>query len=661
MKINRLIYILGIVCLSVTTYAQKKEFKFGKINPEDFNIRPSGQDSAAAAVKIFDVGDCYFQYNERTGFSFIFERHIRYKIINKNAYDLADFKIPLYKSSNSNREDLLRMEAATYNMEAGKMAVTKLSKDSKFTEEFNKNYQIKKYTLGNVKEGSIIEYKYAISSPFIFNLRGWTFQSDIPTLYSEYNVRIPEYFVYKPSYQGYYKINQTKNEMVNANYIIGINSNATYTQYVMENVPSLKKEPFITTVDDYMTSIDFELMGTRYPNDTYRDLTGNWPKIIKGLVSDENFGLFVKKNAAAKSLLPSIIKTETDPLKITTLIYNYIKSNVKWNDSYNLYTSELNPKTILDKKTGNSADINLLLLSFLREAKIDANALLVSTRSNGMHPGFPLITKFNSVLVHVKGLGKDLILDATNKDHFLGMVSFENLNHQGFSIDIKTETGAWITTEPEFGDEKIYSYMLTLDKENKLKGSILQYYKGYGALSRRNSYRSNANEAEFIKNIKKDKQGLEIDSYKLNNLDNFDEILSEELAVTIEENVEEAGNLIYLNPLLYERTKENFFKHETRNFPVDFAYPMKESIRAIINFPADYDIEKLPQGGVFKLPENKGSFSISFINQDKTVLVRSTIEINKTLFKPEEYFDIKELFKTIIEKQAEQIVFKKKS
>ncbi|RZJ73436.1 MAG: DUF3858 domain-containing protein, partial [Flavobacterium sp.] len=176
-----------------------------------------------------------------------------------------------------------------------------------------------------------------------------------------------------------------------------------------------------------------------------------------------------------------------------------------------------------------------------------------------------------------------------------------------------------------------------------------------------NKYRSNASETEFVKNIKKNKQGLEIESYKINNLDNFDEILSEELNVTIEENVEEAGNLVYLNPLLYERTKENFFKHETRSFPVDFGYPAKESIRTTINYPDDYEIDKLPKGGIFKLPDNKGSFSISFITQDKTVLVRSIIEINKSSYSPEDYFNIKELFKVIVERQAEQIVFKKKS
>jgi hypothetical protein len=553
------------------------------------------------------------------------------------------------------------MEAATYNMEAGKIVITKLTKDSKFTEEYNKNYQIKKYTLGNVKEGSIIEYKYSIRSPFTFNLKGWAFQSEVPTIYSEYNVKIPEYLIYKPSFNGFYRINQTKNESINAHYVTGVNSSARYTQYALENIPALKEEPFITTMDDYTTSIDFELMATRYPNDIYRDHTGTWPKIIKALVEEENFGGFIKRNSVAKSLLPTILKGETDTLKIVNLIYNYVKSNIKWNDSHRMYTSETNPKTILDKKTGSSADINLILVNFLKEAKIDVNPLLISTRSNGAHPGNPQISKFNNVLAHVKIAGKDIFLDATDNDHFLGMISYESLSHQGFSIDVKSQTGTWIATEPSFLDEKVYNYALTLDKENKLKGTMLQYYKGYSALSLRNRYRSNASETEFIKNIKKNKQGLEIDSYKINNLDNFDEILNEELTVTIEENVEEAGNLIYLNPLLYERTKENFFKHETRSFPVDFAYPMKESIRATITFPDDYEIDKLPKGGVFKLPDNKGSFSISFLTQEKMVLVRSMIEINKSSYSPEDYFNIKELFKVIVERQAEQIVFKKKS
>ena len=41
-------------------------------------------------------------------------------------------------------------------------------------------------------------------------------------------------------------------------------------------------------------------------------------------------------------------------------------------------------------------------------------------------------------------------------------------------------------------------------------------------------------------------------------------------------------------------------------------------------------------------------------------MVKSSINVNKSFYTPEEYFDLKELFKTVVEKQAEQIVFKKK-
>jgi hypothetical protein len=131
--------------------------------------------------------------------------------------------------------------------------------------------------------------------------------------------------------------------------------------------------------------------------------------------------------------------------------------------------------------------------------------------------------------------------------------------------------------------------------------------------------------------------------------------------VVIEDNVEEAGNLVYFSPLLYERTKENLFKQDTRNFPIDFAIPIKENYRIKIDFPENYEIDKLPKGGTYKIPGDLGTFTISFITQEKSLLVRSNIDLVKSVYTTDEYFDIKELFKVIVEKQAEQIVFKKKS
>lgn len=662
----KLIVLLFCNWISIS-YAQtkpaevKKEFKFGKINPKEFDTKSIGQDSAASAIKLFDVGECYFELSPNSGsFIYVFERHVRYKILNKNSYDLANFTIPLYKSSNSSKEDLNYLDGATYNMVDGKMLTSKLNKDAKFTEEYNKNYIIKKYALPNVKEGSIIEFKYRIKSDFIFTLRGWKFQSDVPTLWSEYNVRIPEYLNYKSNLSGYYQVNHPIHATVNASYLTGLNSSAVYDKYTTENVPALKDEPFVTTMDDYIPKIAFELRSTNFPQDIYRDFNGSWDKIIGSLAEDENFGLFINKNSYAKSVLPGILKGEKDSLAVAHLILNYVKNNIKWDNDFSYYASGTNPKTVFEKKTGSSADINLSLLNILKEAKIDAYPVLLSTRSNGEHPGYPVISLFNNVVIATKLGNKMYLLDATDKDLPFGMVERKNLSHQGFIINLKTLNGNWISTEPTIQNEIVYAYNFSLDKDNKLSGKINQYTKGYSALNLRDKYRKTNNETEYIKNFKVDKTGLELSNYKIINLDNLEELLTETMDVVIEDNVEEAGNLVYFSPLLFERTKENMFKHEERKFPVDFAYPFKETYRINLSFPDNYEVEKLPKGGTYKLPDDNGTFSISYLSEGKALMVRSVISVNKSLYTSDEYFDLKELFKMIVEKQAEQIVFKKK-
>ncbi|RZL37244.1 MAG: DUF3857 domain-containing protein, partial [Pedobacter sp.] len=453
----------------------------------------------SSALKIFDVGNCYFEFQVGNGsFVYVYERHIRYKVLNKNGYDLANYKINLYRSNNSAKEDLNNMEAATYNMVDGKMVTSKIGKDAKFSEEFDKKYTIKKFTLPNVKEGSILEFKYKIKSDFIFNIRGFSFQSDIPTLYTEYNVSIPEYFVYKTNFTGYINVKRTKQERVNANYIAGLSSGATLSQYVLENVPALKDEAFITTLDDYRPTIDFELQGTNFPSEGFKDFNGTWPKLITGLAEDENFGAFINRNAIAKTLLPTILKGEKDSTKVTRLIFDYVKNNIKWNNDYGFYASSTNPKNVFEKKSGSSADINLALLSLLKEAKITAYPLLVSTRDNGAHPGIPIMSKFNNVLVMVMINNKSVLLDATDKDLPMGMIHYSNLNHQAFVVDLTKKFGNWVSTEPSIATEKIYNYHLVLDKENKLKGKLSLYSRGYSAFNLRNRHRTANNEAEFI-------------------------------------------------------------------------------------------------------------------------------------------------------------------
>jgi len=664
-----------LVIGAITIYAQQKAapktFKYGKVDPIEFETKVSGIDSAARGVKLFDVGRSWFEVSPKTGsFVNVYERHIRFKVLNKTGYDIADFEIPLYRGSSGSEELLDYMDAATYNLENKQIVVSKLAKDAKFSEKHDKNWTVKKFTLANVKEGSIVEYKYRIKSDFIFNLRQWNFQSSVPTLYSEYDIRIPEYLRYKVTPGGYVPVSLVKQEMINENYYIpssgqekpgNVQATALEMKYVAENVPAIKEESFITTLDDYISKLDFELTSTKYPNSLYKDYSSTWPNIVKMLIEDDNFGHFVRKNGYAKATLPSIIKTETDPLIKTQLIFNYVKNTLKWNDRHSKYTSETNPKTIFDKKAGNSSDINLSLLNLLTEAKISAVPVLVSTRENGAHPGHPLLEKFNNVIVQAVIGDKTYLLDATDKYLTGDLISYENLAHQGFKLNLDAEapSGEWISLEQNTTSKNNTYYNLVLSEDNKLSGTLYLSFSNYAALTQRNKFSSALNEAEFIKNYKKDKPGIEVKSFKIENLDNPSELLTETMEVNIEDNVEEAGNMLLLSPLLFDRTKENPFKQEERNYPVDFAYPLEENYRITIEFPKNYTLDKLPANGKVKLPNDEASFTYLFSTEGNKVAIVSKINISKSVFTAEEYGYLKELFKSIVEKQAQQLVFKK--
>ena len=669
---NSLLFLF--ILFAVPVIAQKKVddlsvYKFGKVDPADFEVKSFGADSAAAAIKIFDVGKGYFDISTSTGgFVYVLERHVRYKVINKNAYDLANMEVQLYRGDSGSEEKLDFMNGATYNLADGKIVTSKLNSEAKFSSQLDKNHIVKKFTLPNVKEGSIIEFRYKTKSEFYYRIDDWYFQGDYPCKFSYFSFEMPEYYNYKMDVSGYADIIAVKPVEVNRSYYIPstntssagtVTSRSMKNDYYAENIPAIKNENYITTLQDYISKIGFELTSTQFPGSGVKDYSSTWEQIISKMVEDENFGGFIRKDSYIKSLLPGIIKSETDQEKKMQLIFDYIKKNIKWDERYSNYTKATNARAVLEKKSGNSAEINLILLSMLNNAGISSAPVLISTRRNGTHPGYPLAAKFNNVIVYVNTSDTTHLLDATDKNYVSDLISYDNLNHQGLKLNIESKTASWIPIENNSLSRSNITYIVKLDTDNKLTGTLNISSDHYEGLNNRNKYQAATNEADYIKQYKTDKPGLEISNYQINNVNQPELALSESMDITIEDNIEDAGDLAYFMPIMFERTKENPFRLEDRKFPVDFAYPTEENYRIMIEFPESYKLEKLPKSEKFKLPDNDGSFSIIYAQEGNKISIRSKINISKSKFSAEEYYNLKELFKNIVRKQAEQIVFKK--
>lgn len=661
-----------IFCFLSTVYAQSgvaPNFKYGKISPDEFNTKITGPDSAAAAIKLFDIGEGHFEINEKGDrFTYVFQRHVRYKIVNKTSYDLANFELKLYAPSMSSQEKVNYIRAATYTLAGNKIETSKMVEEAKFTSRLDKDYIVKKFTLPNIKEGSIIEYTYETTSDFVFELDTWYFQSEYPCKYSSFTLNLPEYYHYKIATGGYIKINRSLPRETKMKFVYHSTTtqsaeteeaNTVETQYYAENIPAIKNENYITTLRDYVSKIGFELTLTDVPGNMRRDYSSTWPQVAGKLMELDHFGGFIKRKNTDKELLNKIINTEKDPELRMNLIYSYIKNNIKWNGDLSYFSTASGQKEVLEKKSGNSSDINLCLLALLKQAGIESYPVLISTRGNGAHPGYPLLSKFNNVIVQAVVGDKRILLDATDKNNINGLISYQNLNHQGLIINPSSVEASWINIEYGPVSRTSVMYNVQLKEDNTFSGTLVSLCDNYAGLNKRNTYLQNAGEAQFLKNYEGHKNGLEISNYKINNQDQPELPLTESMDVMIKDNVEETGNLTYFTPLLSERTTINPFVLEERNFPVDFAYPREENYKIILDFPTGYHLEKLPKSERIDLPEGSGSFSIIYSAEGNKIAVKSKISILKPVFNADEYTMLKEFYKNIIRKQAEQIVFKK--
>ncbi|RZK76066.1 MAG: DUF3857 domain-containing protein, partial [Pedobacter sp.] len=579
----------------------------------------------------------------------------------KAGYDFANLELQFFRAGDAETR-LTDMNGATYNMEGGKMVVSKINKESKFTEKQDENFTMKKFALPNVKEGCIVEFKYSTKTDFFQMLPAWYFEREIPIVYSEYDLRIPPFMKYRINQNGDVRPTPKREQITQtftSHYAHIPNAEVNRAVYIAENVPALKGENYTSSMGDYISKIEFDLNSVAMPGTSPMSYIRTWPKIVNGLKQQSNFGGYINKRDHAKEALKEILKDKPKADTVPYLIFNYVKNNLKWNNYHTYVSSESDPKIIFEKKIGNSADINLAMLAMFKEANIEAYPILISTRSNGKHPGTPSMHKFNALVIDAKIGDRHVFFDATSKNHTADIIAYDDLNHTGLKVDLEKTSGEWVNTEEPKLSKREVSYVLNLDKSNKLTGRLFLNSTNYVALGKRNAYQSAINQEEYLKTYKNNKPGLTIKDYKIENLDNPEETLTESMDVEIEDFVEEAGNLVYFNPFLFEVTKDNPFKQGSRKYPVDLGHPTEELYRFVVEVPKEYQLEKLPADHKFYAQDNIATFYYSLKQDKNRFILTSEIKLNKPVYTPQEYGQLRVMFENVLKKQAEQIVIKK--
>ena len=321
-----LVPCLFFALLSLAQDKNELKVKYGKISEEEIKMTAYSKDPDAPAVILFDKG--YLSFGSFNAY----ERHTRIKIFKKEAYNKANFQI-LY--SRKGDESISGLKATCYNMENGKLVETKASSDNMQEESLNKYMDVKKVTIPGVREGSIIEIKYTVTNPGIQN---WTFQDDIPTMWSEYETVVPSFYNFTKLGQGStpYLVNSydKKNELwPGTDYNYTLNS----SRWVQKDVPAIKKENYMTSIEDYRTKLSFYLETIQFPMSTTRVIIGSWEATAKFVMDNEDFGDFIDRKGALKDELATVVNDKMTPIEKVQAIYEYVGKNFEAKGSYSIW------------------------------------------------------------------------------------------------------------------------------------------------------------------------------------------------------------------------------------------------------------------------------------------------------------------------------------
>jgi hypothetical protein len=602
--------------------AQREPSEFGEVTIEELKMKKCELDSSASAVILFQKGEIKPNFNPVTGSTFNY--HIQVKIFSKDAYnEWGNERFTVERSTFS------KLKGAVYYLENGAVVKSELKKENIFKKKNGRYLDEIIFTFPNLREGAVLEYTYNIALDY-GALPSWQFQHSIPTLWSGYFVDT-DLSLFRQDIRGALEATHTTR------------NKGKSQQWVMKNVPAFKSEPMMPHPGLYISTIRFWQQ------------FASWNSINSRLAGHQYLGGLVSDTVLLKPVADHLTEGITNPYQKIKVISDYVKKTIAWDGTYDLFGDNLNE--ILNKKTGSSGDINVLFGHLLNLVHLKVNMVLISTRKHGLvYDKFPSVRQFNYVICRVTTDSAHSLYDATEKNLPFDELPARCLNYDGLSVS--ASGGEWVKIPSPTKFKTSVNADLTIQDSGEIKGHVGFVRYGYSAFEARETYEAKGKEA-YVKDLFPGRS-LQVEKSEFENAGNVDQPFKEEHDIVISNEVTQAGDLVYVNPILFLNTKSNPFIPEERQYPIDFGTLVEGTYVAALRIPNDYEVEEMPKTLVLKLPDNFAKCIFSYTQIGKKVFVTHSFQINKTLFMKEEYTALREFYSRVVSKMGEQLVLRKK-
>lgn len=644
--------------------------KLGKPTMEEMTMTEYALDPEAEAVVLMQSCNVTYEMASMYSMTVNYDCKIRIKVLKDEGKKYGDFAIPFYSNTEEasiEEDEFYEFSATAYNLnDKGKIVPTKMTAQQIRDERINNRYKVRKFSVPQVQKGSIIEVHYQMVSPRFYYIYDYDMQKNIPIAYERYFMQIPavlQFNVEAPIKRKNVKANVTYDYITIKNSDPKNQKRCNANCYEVEafQMPALRKVSHVWNVDDYAAKVTCDLKSTQFPGVEKRGYGMTWEQADRLILEQDQIGPKLDDKSKLRDELKSAMNNEQltinnfqDEKKLIGAAVLFLASHVTWDGKY--YNIPDYASAIIKKKSGNSADVNLMFINIMNDLGFTAYPVYLSTRRHGRLPIHPSANAFNTFIVAVETKEGTCYVDATDP---YGAVNVLNPNlYVSTARKIgKKIAGSWVDLTKSALHKTAYVSTLAVSANGTITGELTARYSKNSAKELKEEYHSKKDSLAYVQSFQ-EKHGITIESLQMNGHDQYgDEVNS---AVKFQIAAEATDDHIYIKPIVFNPMGESPFKEEARDLPVELPYPVNISYFADIRIPEGYEVEETLKGYEVTVPDHSMTAKMSCQSVDGKVRLTYSFVCKKMNYEAEEYDAIKKVYEMACQSMDDMIVLKKK-
>jgi hypothetical protein len=631
--------LLALVCLA-STYRVYAFDDWQPINPEELKM------TADAAHQ----GDAIILYHEETADDMTRHRWVykRLKVLTEKGKDRASVEIP-YDAKYVGISDIRARSIApdgTITPFSGKAF------NSTIVKAHGVKYLAKVFTLPNVQVGSIIEWKYTEYWENYVFAPHWVLQNDLLTKRAK--------FTFIPMFKAGHYIEDSRGDIKDRVYysMIGLPEHTAIKtvannrmELELKDIPAFEEEDFAPPSDVLKMRVDFY-----YGTDKMAKPQEFWKS--EGKYWNKDVDKFAGHSAAVASAVGHTINPTDTADQKARKIYAFVQKikNLTYNNREGALEEFLNRESrekrtvddLLQKNEGFRDEIARLFWAMARGANLQAYVMRIADRNEYFfQQNIPNPSQLTSEIVIVIVDGKEIFVDPGTPLCPFGHLAWQHTSTQGMRQTADGSTAMASTPTANYRDaisKRVGN--LTISADGSAKGKIGIGWAGEEALVHRLSglKTDDAGRRKELENELKAvlPAGALVQLDTVVGWEDAEKPLSATFSVQIPSYASSAGRRLLVPTNLFQSRSRQPFSQGERKLPVYFNFPYYLVDETTITFPAEFQMENLPE--VQPIRTGYSLYKLQHSSKGNTVTINRDFAMAGIAFKQDEYADLRKFF-----------------